>query len=127
MKKRKTTEDYLKTIYTCSDVQPVKACRIAEKLRVSKPTVSVALKQLQEEGYLDVQRGKVVRLTEQGLSIARATYERHRVLRELLVSLGVDPEIADRDACEMEHSVGPESFEALRALHKSRKAEASGG
>lgn len=122
MKQRKTTEDYLKAIYTISSsARPVHACQIAQRLSVSKPTVSVALKQLQEEGYLHVDRGKVVCLTERGLAIARTTFEKHRVLRDLLVSLGVDEKTADKDACEIEHAIGPESFAAFKALTEERK------
>ncbi len=116
MKQRRSTEDYLKTIYILSQSQQVHACQIAEKLRLSRPTVSVALKQLESEGYLRIDHTNVVWLTEQGTQRAIDIFERHQTLQDFFVSLGVDAEIASRDACEMEHGLGDETYCALRQL-----------
>ncbi len=85
-------------------------------LGVSRPTVSVALKALAEEGYVFVDGTYEVHLTEKGKRIAEDTYERHSTFCRLLTGLGVDEKTAAADACEMEHAVSPESYKALKAL-----------
>mgnify|MGYP000845037696 FL=1 len=123
MKLRRTTEDYLKTIYLLSQKTEVHGAYIAEKLGVSKPTVSVSLKALEREGYLTRDENHAVCLTEAGLKIAKATYERHQTFRTLLEDLGVDGKTAAADACLMEHAVSPESYEAIKGLAKRKKAD----
>ncbi len=116
MKLRRTTEDYLKTIYLLSQKTEVHGASIAEALGVSKPTVSISLKALEQEGYLTRDQNHAVCLTEAGLEIAKATYERHQTFQAMLEGLGVDGKTAARDACLMEHAVSPESYQALKAL-----------
>lgn len=123
MKLRRTTEDYLKTIYLLSKKTEVHGAHIAEELGVSKPTVSVSLKALEREGYLTRDENHAVCLTEAGLKIAKATYERHQTFRTLLEDLGVDGKTAAADACLMEHAVSPESYEAIKGLAKRKKAD----
>ena len=123
MKQRKTVEDYLKTIYLLSKKREVHGAYIAEELGVSKPTVSVSLKALEREGYLTRDENHAVCLTEAGLKIAKATYERHQTFRTLLENLGVDGKTAATDACLMEHAVSPQSYEALKELAEKKKAE----
>ena len=123
MKQRKTVEDYLKTIYLLSKKREVHGAYIAEELGVSKPTVSVSLKALEREGYLTRDENHAVCLTEAGLKIAKATYERHQTFRTLLEDLGVDGKTAAADACLMEHAVSPQSYEALKELAEKKKAE----
>ena len=123
MKQRKTVEDYLKTIYLLSKKREVHGAYIAEELGVSKPTVSVSLKALEREGYLTRDENHAVCLTEAGLKIAKATYERHQTFRTLLEDLGVDGKTAAADACLMEHAVSPESYEAIKGLAKRKKAD----
>ena len=118
MKLRRTTEDYLKTIYLLSQKTEVHGAHIAEELGVSKPTVSVSLKALEREGYLPRDENHAVCLTEAGLKIAKATYERHQ-----LEDLGGDGKTAAADACLMEHAVSPESYKALKGLAKRKKAD----
>lgn len=121
MKQRKTVEDYLKTIYLLSKKREVHGAYIAEELGVSKPTVSVSLKALEREGYLTRDENHAVCLTEAGLKIAKATYERHQTFRTLLEDLGVDGKTAAADACQMEHAVSMESYEALKELMERKK------
>ena len=123
MKQRKTVEDYLKTIYLLSKKREVHGAYIAEELGVSKPTVSVSLKALEREGYLTRDENHAVCLTEAGLKIAKATYERHQTFQALLEDLGVDGKTAAADACLMEHAVSPESYEAIKGLAKRKKAD----
>lgn len=116
MKQKKSVEDYLKVIYILSKKKEVHGSDIAGELRVSRPTVSVALKALAEEGYVFVDHAYEIHLTERGRRIAEDTYERNRTFRQLLTGLGVDEKTAAADACEMEHVVSRESYEALKAL-----------
>lgn len=123
MKQKKSVEDYLKTIYILSKKKEVHGADIAGELKVSRPTVSVALKALAEEGYIFVDKTYEVHLTERGRRIAEETYERHNTFRQLLVGLGVDEKTAAKDACRMEHDVSRESYEAFKNL----AAEKNGG
>lgn len=123
MKQKKSVEDYLKTIYMLSGRKAVHGSDIAGELGVSRPTVSVALKALAEEGYVFTDDTHEVHLTEKGRRIAVETYERHNTFRQLLTGLGVDEKTAAADACQMEHAVSRESYEALKNL----AAEKNGG
>ena len=121
MKARKTAEDYLKTIYILSQTEDVHAWMIAEKLGVSRPTVSVFLKRLVQEGYILIDSGNVITLTEKGTQIAEPVFARYQVLHTLLTRLGVDTDVAFHDACEMEHGLGDESFAALEAWASGKR------
>ena len=116
MKQKKSVEDYLKVIYILSKKKAVHGVDIAGELRVSRPTVSVALKALAEEGYIFVDDTYEVHLTVKGRRVAEDTYERHDTFRRLLIGLGVDEITAAADACEMEHAVSQTSYEALKML-----------
>ena len=116
MKLKRSTEDYLKIIYILSRQREVHGADIAEELGVSRPTVSIALKALEGEGYITGDDSRAICLTEEGLDIAKSTYERHQTFQTMLESLGVDHETAAADACLMEHAVSPESFRALKGL-----------
>ena len=116
MKLKRSTEDYLKIIYILSRQREVHGADIAEELGVSSPTVSIALKALEGEGYITRDDSRAICLTEEGLDIAKSTYERHQTFQTMLESLGVDHETAAADACLMEHAVSPESFRALKGL-----------
>ena len=116
MKQKKSVEDYLKVIYILSKQKEVHGADIAGELKVSRPTVSVALKALAEEGYIFVDDAYEVHLTVKGRRVAEDTYERHNAFRQLLMGLGVDERTAAADACEMEHAVSQTSYEALKML-----------
>ena len=123
MKQKKSVEDYLKVIYVISKQKEVHGADIAGELKVSRPTVSIALKALAEEGYIFVDDAYEVHLTVKGRRIAEDTYERHDTFRQLLMSLGVDEKTAAADACEMEHAVSQASYEALKVLTVKAKGE----
>ena len=127
MKQRRTREDYLKTICLLQKNNGhVWGVDIAEQLGVSKPTVSISLKQLEEEGYLFLDDTREAHLTDAGQKIAEATLERYQTFKILLESLGVDSRTAAEDACLMEHAVSPKSYRALKAL-AAQKMEKGGG
>ena len=115
MKQRKTVEDYLKAVYLLQKQNgSVRGADIAAELHVSRPTVSVSLKELEKEGYLFLDGARQ--------TVARETYERHQTFQSLLEDLGVDGKTAAEDACQMEHAVSPKSYEALRRWTNRKKA-----
>ena len=116
MKQKKSVEDYLKVIYTLSKRKAVHGADIAGELGVSRPTVSVALKALAEEGYVFADDTHEIHLTEKGKRIAEDTYERHSTFCRLVTGLGVDEKTAAADACELEHAVSSESYEVLKTF-----------
>ena len=115
MKSNESTENYLETILILSKSLPVvRSVDIANELGFKKPSVSIVMKNLREKGYITVMEQGYIFLTDSGKEIAEMIYERHEFLRDWLVSLGVDAEIAAEDACRMEHVVSKESFEAIK-------------
>lgn len=115
MKIQKSAEDYLETILILYQRHGVvHAIDIANELAFSKPSVSVAMKNLRENGYITVSKTNEITLTETGRSIAETIYERHTLLSKWLIALGVPPEIAAEDACRMEHVISAESFSAIK-------------
>ena len=114
-KSEESVEDYLETILVLSKQLPVvRSIDIANELEYSKPSVSVAMKNLRENGYIRMDEQGHITLTETGQSIADVMYERHILLSNWLIYLGVDPQTAAEDACRMEHVISPESFEAIK-------------
>ena len=114
-KSDESVQDYLETIYVLNNrMAQVRSIDIANELSYSKPSVSVAMKNLRTNGYIEVSQEGYISLTESGLAIAQTVYERHSLMTNFLVYLGVDPEIAKEDACMMEHDISTESFEALK-------------
>lgn len=108
-------EDYLKAILILQRKNgSVRSLDIAKLLDVSKPSVSVAVKLLREGGFLTMDPEKHICLTDIGRETAEIVYEKHRVLSECLVALGVESDSADKDACRMEHIVSPETIEKMK-------------
>lgn len=108
-------EDYLEAVLILNErKQEVRSVDIATKLGVSKASVCVAMKNLQNGGYIQMDSHRAIFLTEKGREIAMRVYERHLVFSKMLVSLGVERETASRDACRMEHAVSEKSFLAIK-------------
>ena len=115
MHTNESAENYLETILMLSKVRPVvRSVDIAEELGFKKSSVSVAMKNLREKEHITVTKEGFIYLTDSGKAIAETIYERHELLTEWLVRLGVDREIASEDACRIEHVLSPESFEAIK-------------
>ena len=111
-----SAEMYLETIHVLSQKQAiVRSVDIAKEMGYSKPTISEWMSKLSAEGYVAIESGGNVVLTEKGLKIAEKIYERHTTLEKLFKKLGVNPEVAAEDACRIEHYISDETFEALRA------------
>lgn len=115
MKVRESAENYLEAILIASrNKDRVRAIDICTHLGFSRPTVSVMLKNLREKGLVEIDSNSSVFLTEQGKKIALATYERHCVITEMLIKIGVSPETAKEDACKLEHDLSDESFACIK-------------
>lgn len=111
-----SAEDYLEAIYMESlHRSAVRSIDIANALGFSKPSVSVAMKQLEENGYIRRDEDRFISLTDKGMEIALRMYERHNTLAACLMKMGVSEETAFRDACKIEHDLSDESFECIRA------------
>jgi len=110
-----SAEDYLESILMLKEAKGfVRAVDIAARLGVSKPSVSVAMKHLRENGYITVDDDNLISLTEKGDKIASRIYDRHTTLTRYLVMLGVDEETARADACKMEHDLSEKTFQAMK-------------
>lgn len=108
-------EMYLETIYILSkQIGDVRSLDVAEYMSFSKPSVSRAVKLLKEGSYINVDKDGYIALTDAGLKIAEKIYERHTLLTEFLIKLGVNEETAAEDACRIEHHISDESFEAIK-------------
>lgn len=114
-------EMYLETVLILSRREKgVRAVDVGEYMGFSKPSVSRAMGILKSGGYVTVEEDGFIHLTELGLNVAEKTYERHRVLTDFFVSIGVGRETAAEDACKIEHDISDESFEALKAFAQKR-------
>lgn len=114
-KSEESLEDYLEAILILSQKSSVvRSIDIAAELDFSKPSVSVAMKKLKIKDYISVSAEGYITLTDSGHELAEKVYERHRLLTDWLVHLGVDPKVAAVDACKMEHDISPESYEAMK-------------
>ena len=115
MKIQESAENYLETVLVLSKRNPeVRSIDVATELGFSKPSVSVAMKNLREKEHITVTKEGFIYLTESGKAIADMIYERHKLLTAWLTQLGVDEAIAAEDACRMEHIISKESFEAIK-------------
>ena len=119
MKIQESAENYLETILILKNKNgAVRSIDIANELGFSKPSVSVAMKNLRENGYIEVDSSGYITLLDSGRQIAEKIYERHTTLSKWLVSLGVDAKTAAEDACRIEQIISSESFEAIKKIAK---------
>lgn len=115
MRLHQSGEMYLETIHILSKQQArVRSLDVAEYMNYSKPSVSRAVKLLRAGGFLTVDSDGFLFLTQAGKDIAEKLYERHTLLTEMLVRLGVDRETATEDACKIEHDLSDKSFAAIK-------------
>ncbi len=122
MKLLESAENYLEAILMVQEEKgSVRAIDIVNHLGFSKPSVSVAMKQLETNEYIRRDHEGNIFLTESGQEIAEIIYERHKILTELFEKLGVSHETALDDACKVEHDISEETFECIREYYKSQK------
>ncbi len=125
MKVMESAENYLETILMLKAAKGnVRSIDIANELGYSKPSVSVAMKRLREKGHIVVEDSGNIELTESGREIAEKIYERHVLLTNTLIRIGVDPEVAAEDACRVEHYISEETFDRIKEhIEKYHKDE----
>ena len=99
----------------------VRSIDIVNELNFSKPSISIAMKNLRTNGFINMDSDGYITLTDEGRQIAETIYERHTLLSELLVELGVGPETAAEDACRIEHVISAESFKAIKDHYSKGK------
>lgn len=115
-------EMYLESIYRLLQEQPsVRAIDVGEYMGYSKPSVSRAMGLLKKEEYISVDKDGSITLTERGKSVAEKIFERHTLITEMLIHLGVDKDTAADDACKVEHVISDASFEAIKKYVDSHK------
>ena len=115
----KSSEDYLEAMLILEKQHGyIRSIDIAQMLEVTKPSVSYAVKRLRENGYILMEKDGRITLTETGLAIAARMYERHTLLTQFLLALGVSEETAREDACKIEHDLSDETFEAMKTHAK---------
>jgi len=108
-------EMYLETILVLSHKKSaVRSIDICEHMGYSKPSVSRAVGLLKNGGYIAIDPDGHITLTDQGREVAQKIYDRHRILSEFLVKIGVDPAVAAEDACKMEHAISDETYFAIK-------------
>ena len=114
MSLQESGEMYLESILVLSKKGPVRSIDIVEYMNYSKPSVSRAVGILKDGGYITVDKNGYIELTQSGMEIALKIYQRHELLTELLIMLGVDEKTASEDACKIEHHLSDASFEAIK-------------
>ena len=120
MRSNESSENYLETILMLSKRLPVvRAVDIANELGFKKSSVSIAMKNLREKGNIVVSDAGFITLTDSGLAIAEMIFERHEIISEFLMKLGVSSAVASEDACRIEHVISSESFAALKDYTKN--------
>ena len=116
MKIHESAENYLETILVLKrSLGKVRSIDIARALHFSKPSISRAVRLLKEDGYITVDSDGWIELEPKGEAIAEKILERHELITQWLIMLGVNPEVASQDACKMEHDLSAETFELLKA------------
>ena len=119
MKIHESAEDYLEMILVLQRKKgAVRSIDIAREMNFSKPSVSIAMKKLREENLITINDGREIELTDEGKQIAEQIYERHVVLSQVLMSIGVEETTAVKEACRIEHVISQDSFEKLKAACK---------
>ena len=123
MKILRASEDYLETMLMMKEKHGyIRSIDVASYLGVTKPSVSYATKRLRENGYIVMDKDGLITLTETGMMVASEMLKRHKALTKFLIMLGVDEEIAQEDACKLEHDLSQQSFDAIYS-HASKMVE----
>lgn len=122
MKIRESAEMYLETILVLSKQGDVRSIDIARAMNFSRPSVSVTVHNLEKEHYISINENGTIKLEKTGKEIAERIYERHTVLTDLLISIGVSEKTASEDACKIEHDISVETFNCIKkAIKKNEK------
>ena len=121
---QEAAEMYLETIFVIQKRKGnVRAVDIANEMGYSKPTISEQMKKFRNNGYINVDDGGYITLTDTGREIAERIYERHNVIAEIFMSLGVDEETAYEDACRVEHYISQKTFECMKEHYLTHRGK----
>ena len=120
-KRNESIQDYLETILKLSKNGRVRSIDIAQDMNYSKPSISIAMKKIKEKGLIQIDDKGYITLTDEGYNIAKSVYEKHELLVNLLISLGVEKDIAYQDACRIEHDLSETTFEAIKKYYLNIK------
>lgn len=124
MQIKESAENYLETILMLRTQKgSVRSIDIAHHMEFTKASVSVAMKNFRQEGYITVDEDGEIHLTEKGKEIAQRVYERHQVITQALIALGVSPETASADSCKIEHDISEETFLCIKAYLEKMQNE----
>ena len=124
MRIQESGENYLETILVLIQRQgAVRSIDVVNELGYAKPTVSVMMKKLRENGYINMDKDGYITLNSTGLKIAQKIYERHQVIAKMLMSLGVDEKTAYDDSCRIEHVISEKSFACIKAHYLEHRSE----
>jgi len=114
MKTNKSSEDYLETILLLKNkIINVRSIDIVNETGYKKPSISIAMKKLRESNYITVDNSGLISLTPSGEALANKIYNKHNSLKEIFISIGVPEDVAEKDACKIEHCISDESFNCL--------------
>ena len=118
MKIKESAENYLEAILMINKKKgSVRSIDVANELGFSKPSVSVAMKSFREEGYINVDEDGSITLTPKGYEVANRVFERHQMIAQILISIGVSPETAYEDSCKIEHDLSQETFDKIKEFY----------
>ena len=124
MKIKESAENYLEMVLMLKNRNGrVRSIDVANELGVTKPSVSVAMKNFREEGYIVIDEDGGIQLTDKGLEIAERVFERHGVVAQALMLIGVDEETAYEDSCKIEHDISQQTFEKLKEFIEKKKKD----
>jgi Mn-dependent DtxR family transcriptional regulator len=120
MQIRESGEDYLETILLLHErTGAVRSIDISNEMGFSKPSVSVAMKKLRDDKLINVDNDGYITLTDEGKKLASGVYDRHSTIHSWLVGLGVSDDVAEEDACRMEHIISEDTFQAIKKISRS--------
>ena len=121
MERTESQENYLEVILILSKKKPVvRAVDIANELGFKKPSISIAMKNLRERNYITVTPEGYIYLTDTGMDIAKGIYERHQVITDTLINIGVPATTAEEDACRVEHVISEDTFQAIKKIWETK-------
>jgi Mn-dependent DtxR family transcriptional regulator len=122
MEIKESAENYLETILVLSQKNAaVRSIDIANEMNFTKASVSIAMKRLREDGYINMDDDRMITLTPKGKDIASMVYERHQIIAKILIALGVDEATAYEDSCKIEHDLSQKSFEKIKEFYENYK------
>ena len=119
-----SAEDYLESILMLKEqIGEVRSIDIVNKMNYSKPSISIAMKKLRESGYIEMDDNGYITLLPPGLEIAQRIYQRHRLLEQVLIAIGVEPKKAEDEACKIEHDIDDDTYDKIRLFYEKNISE----